>query len=161
MPRSGSCLPLCSLLSAALRRGNALCCARFRSSGWRPTSHAHRLSSDAGQLSKRAKANQALPTFIVSPRLPTKTQWSKADHQHLSSAPLRFPPAVTTGNYVSPFHRFLQINLSSFLSSEARFRFPGQRSHGSRTKVAGLINLLKSPQAIEISIIKSARDILT
>ena len=154
----------CLLCSAHLYllRGNpmhCICCAVpvF----WHLTSRARHLSSDAGQLSKRAKANQALPTFIVSPRLPTKTQWSKADHQHLSSALCLFPPAVTTGNFVSPFHRFLQINLSSFLSSEARFRFPGQRSHGSRTKVAGLINLLKSPQALEISIIKSDRDILT
>ena len=31
----------------------------------------------------------------------------------------------------------------------------------ARTKVARLINLLKSPQALEISIIKSVRDILT
>ena len=113
VPRSGSCLPLCSLLSAALRRGNALCCARFRSSGWRPTSHAHRLSSDAGQLSKRAKANQALPTFIVLPRLPTKTQWSKADHQHLSSAPL---PLSTSCD-----HRQLCFSISSFSSNQSLF----------------------------------------
>ena len=37
-----------------------------------PTSHARHLSSDAGQLSRRAKANQALPT-LVSPLPPFRS----------------------------------------------------------------------------------------
>ena len=140
-------------------------------------------SSDAGQPSRRAKASPPFPTskstshhshLSSTPWLPMSSTCNHGFCDFIKHL-LLFCILTTTsllypGNYISSVSwqvllfciLIMAINFPAPCSS---IRFPCRCSHAvaqtSRTRVAGLINLLKSPQAFEISIIKSARDILT